>query len=87
MPVGKNSIKRVQNGGYSNVKSEAPDMLNSEIAEDATVIEKKPVVAKKSAPVSKKQTNTPAKKTAPKVKNKPDEPKVAVGDDMPVFLL
>lgn len=87
MPVGKNSIKRVQNGGYSNVKSEAPDMLNSEIAEDATVIEKKPVVAKKSAPVSKKQTNTPAKKAAPKVKNKPDEPKIAVGDDMPVFLL
>ena len=29
MPIGKNSIKRVANNGYSKVKSEAPDMENS----------------------------------------------------------
>jgi len=33
MPIGKNSIKRVTNNGYSNVKSEAPDMQNSEVIE------------------------------------------------------
>ncbi len=33
MPIGKNSIKRVVNGGYSAVKSEAPDMENSEVRE------------------------------------------------------
>ena len=33
MPIGKNAIKRVSNGGYSNVQSSAPDMENSVIAE------------------------------------------------------
>ena len=31
MPIGKNSIKRVKNGGYSNVKTSAPDMENSTV--------------------------------------------------------
>ncbi len=31
MPIGKNSIKRVQNSGYSNVKTTAPDMENSTV--------------------------------------------------------
>ena len=29
MPIGKNSIKRVANNGYSAVKTSAPDMENS----------------------------------------------------------
>ena len=29
MPIGKNSIKRVSNSGYSSVRTEAPDMENS----------------------------------------------------------
>ena len=29
MPIGKNSLKRVTNNGYSAVKTEAPDMENS----------------------------------------------------------
>ena len=49
MPIGKNAIKRVSNNGYSNVKSEAPDMENS-------------VVAKPEKPASNKST---AKKKAP----------------------
>ncbi len=31
MPIGKNAIKRVENNGYSNVKTEAPDMVNSTV--------------------------------------------------------
>lgn len=31
MPIGKNSIKRVNNGGYSNVRTSAPDMENSTV--------------------------------------------------------
>ena len=31
MPIGKNAIKRVENNGYSKVKSTAPDMENSEV--------------------------------------------------------
>ena len=33
MPIGKNALKRVENNGYSKVKSTAPDMENSEVAE------------------------------------------------------
>jgi len=31
MPIGKNAIKRVENNGYSNVKTEAPVMVNSTV--------------------------------------------------------
>ena len=31
MPIGKNAIKRVENNGYSNVKTSAPDMENSNV--------------------------------------------------------
>ncbi len=59
MPVGKNSIKRVTNNGYSSVKTEAPDMENSVITEKKT---------EKAIPQSKKSSaakSTP-KKAAPK---------------------
>lgn len=32
MPIGKNSLKRVSNNGYSKVATSAPDMENSEIS-------------------------------------------------------
>lgn len=63
MPIGKNSIKRVSNNGYSKVKAEAPDMENSEI-----IAEKKPV-AKKTTKVQAEKTapkKAPVKKAAPK---------------------
>ena len=47
MPIGKNAIKRVANNGYSNVKTTAPDMENSEV-----VSEKAKSTPKKSAPKS-----------------------------------
>lgn len=32
MPIGKNSLKRVTNNGYSKVQSSSPDMENSEVS-------------------------------------------------------
>ena len=101
MPIGKNSIKRVANNGYSNVKTDAPDMENSVVAEEATKPAKAAEKTAKAAPVAKKQ---PAKKpcakkaTAPKKAEAPkaepieknisdDSSYVAVGEDMPVYLL
>ncbi len=42
MPIGKNAIKRVENNGYSNVKTTAPDMENSSVITkpDEQVVEK-----------------------------------------------
>lgn len=61
MPIGKNSLKRVTNNGYSNVKTEAPDMENS------TVTVEKP--AQTEAPKAKKSSVT--KKTAQTTKAEP----------------
>ena len=71
MPIGKNSIKRVANNGYSNVKTNAPDMENSTVIANPSpeVVEKmlpkataqKPA-AKKTAATSKPKTETTAKK-------------------------
>ena len=48
MPIGKNAINRVANNGYSNVKSTAPDMENSVVAEVKAAPKKAP--AKNPAP-------------------------------------
>ena len=95
MPIGKNAIKRVENNGYSNVKTSAPDMENSNViaCPDAQVVEKLIAPVEKAA--AKK---TPAKKTATKKApaKKPVEKKteekdgfvsVALGSDMPYYLL
>ena len=72
MPIGKNALKRVSNNGYSNVKTTAPDMENSEV--DAVQSEKpssavKKTGAKKAAPAPKtesKKNSAPKKKPAEK---------------------
>ena len=71
MPIGKNAIKRVENNGYSKVKTSAPDMENSHVIAkpDAQVVEKiiAPVekeTAKKAA--AKAPAKAPAKKPAAK---------------------
>ena len=93
MPIGKNSIKRVANNGYSKVNSSAPDMENSEIKAEAP---KKAAVKKAAAPVKKaepKKAAAPAKKAEPKKAAVIDEATqknssiCSVGDEMPVFLL
>lgn len=65
MPIGKNAIKRVINNGYSNVKSEAPDMENSEVR-----VEKKPAnkkaASKNPAPkAATSKTKTSSSRTNP----------------------
>ncbi len=86
MPIGKNAIKRVENNGYSKVKTVAPDMENSHViaAPDAQVTEKlvKPVEKKTTKKASTKKV--PAKKTTVKKEN---FAKVEVGEDMPYYLL
>ena len=57
MPIGKNAIKRVENNGYSNVKTSAPDMENSSVIAKPD----EQVVEKMIAPVEKA---TAAKATA-----------------------
>ena len=59
MPIGKNSIKRAVNNGYSNVKTSAPDMENSDVI--PTPVE---VAQKVATETTKNATKTPVKKTA-----------------------
>lgn len=71
MPIGKNAIKRVENNGYSKVKTSAPDMENSHVIAkpDAQVVEKiiapvEKATAKKAA--AKAPAKAPAKKPTAK---------------------
>ena len=98
MPIGKNALKRVNNG-YSNVKTTAPDMEHSEIWEpEVKKTEKKPAEKKSTA----KSTSKTAPKSAPKkaekkADNKSDKlvkdshpdgfVRFAFGEDLPVYLL
>ena len=85
MSIGKNAIKRVENNGYSKVKTAAPDMENSSVAEEAAT--EMPVVetpAKK--PAAKK---SPAKKSAAKkcTKKLCETKGVQLCEEMPYYLL
>ncbi len=81
MPIGKNAIKRVENNGYSKVKSAAPDMENSNVIAnpDTQVVEVlvKPVaqaakkVPAKTATAVKTAVKPTAKKTPVKTAAKP----------------
>lgn len=72
MPIGKNSIKRAANNGYSKVTTSAPDMENS------VVVEEEPKEIKKTA--------TPKPKTAKKtaVKKSPQKSMEVEPDLSPV---
>lgn len=95
MPIGKNAIKRVENNGYSKVKSTAPDMENSEVVvavEPApTVVEfvPAPVKSAEKKPAAKKPAaKKPAAKKAPvKKAGKSVEPAISLGQDLPFYLL
>ena len=96
MPIGKNAIKRVENNGYSNVKTSAPDMENSSVIAkpDEQVVEKliAPVEAKMAAKTATKKPaakKAPAKKPVAK-KTAPEKDgfvRVGCGEDMPYYLL
>ena len=96
MPIGKNAIKRVENNGYSKVKTSAPDMENSNVLAnpDPQVIEKlvapvEAVAEEKAAPAKKcAAKKTPAKKpVAKKPAAKEGFARVEVGAEMPYYLL
>ena len=95
MPIGKNAIKRVENNGYSKVKTSAPDMENSNVIAnpDPQTIEKMVAPVEKAAKKTVAKKATPAKKTAAKkpAAKKPAEKegfiRVEVGTEMPYYLL
>lgn len=71
MSIGKNAIKRVENNGYSNVQTSAPDMENSDVVPETPVKEKR----------------APAKKTAVKTEGKNGFERYAFGRELPYWLL
>jgi hypothetical protein len=83
MPIGKNALKRVENNGYSKVKSAAPDMENSEVAVKAeeTV---QPAPAPKKTPAKKTAVKKPTEK---KAVGKQVEPAISLGGELPYYLL
>ena len=93
MSIGKNAIKRVENNGYSKVKTDAPDMINSTVIgatspEVIKMIEKE--IEVKDTTVSTKTTTEKPKKTVKKSTKKVEEVKktfYAIGDDIPVYFL
>lgn len=97
MPIGKNAIKRVSNSGYSNVQTSAPDMENSTIAkaEEPKLEEPKIEAPKIEAPATTPEVapkKTAPKKTAKKPAKKSEPTKqgfvhLAIGDDLPYYLL
>lgn len=94
MAIGKNAIKRVENNGYSKVKTNAPDMENSHVIANISeeVMEKivapveKKTAAKATAkkPAAKKPA---AKKATVKKVEKDGFERVEVGTEMPYYLL
>ena len=93
MPVGKNSIKRVTNNGYSKVTSNAPDMENSTVVANPS-----PEVIKVMIPSSEKMApkktatrkKTASKKEAPKTKQAEEgsyDGYINIGAELPIYLL
>lgn len=81
MPIGKNAIKRVNNNGYSSVVTSAPDMENSEIKEPAKQAPKEADLS----PVTTEKKVT--KKVTKKQTRKQERSFIAIGDEMPIYLL
>ncbi len=87
MPIGKNAIKRVENNGYSKVKTTAPDMENSHVIANpdpqvtekliAPVEEATKAAATKKPAAKKSSASTAKKSTAKKVVETPAEAPVA----------
>ena len=92
MPVGKNSIKRVTNNGYSKVASKAPDMENSTVIANPSpeVVEIMIPSSEKIAPKKPASKKPAAKKTAPKAENSSErngEGYINLGGELPIYLL
>ena len=82
MSIGKSAIKRVTNNGYSQVKTDAPDMQNSSVIPAPS----QEVMDKIVTPIEKKTTKkSTAKKTVTQSKNGFE--RVEVGENLPYYLL
>ena len=96
MSIGKNALKRVENNGYSKVKSSAPDMENSEVVEKVVVdlqgekkVERVPA-PKKTAKTTNCTELKVVKPRKPRVKKEEENSgfkTVAVGSELPYYLL
>ena len=85
MAIGKNAIKRVENNGYSKVKTTAPDMENSAVLEEV-----KAEVAVSETPVKKTAKKAPVKKACAKkpcAKKIGEAKGVQLCEDLPYYLL
>ena len=80
MSIGKNAIKRVQNNGYSNVKTSAPDMENS--TEIPTPVEVAEAVTQKKPAKKAPQKKAPTKKAV-----KVATGGIQLGSELPYYLL
>ena len=96
MPIGKNSIKRVTNNGYSKVATKAPDMENSTVIANPApeVVEVMIPSSEKIAPkkpAAKPATKKPAIKKAATDTEKNGERNgegyVNLGGELPIYLL
>jgi hypothetical protein len=85
MSIGKSAIKRVTNNGYSQVKTDAPDMQNSSVIPAPS----QEVMDKIITPIEKKTTKKSCKKTSKKAteQSKQGFERVEVGEDLPYYLL
>ncbi len=82
MSIGKSAIKRVENSGYSKVKTEAPDMLNSNvIAAPAEEITEKLI-----APIEKKTATKKTQKKSCSSKKKKGFITFSIGEELPYYL-
>ena len=77
MPIGKNAIKRVENNGYSKVKTAAPDMENSSVIAkpDEQVVEKMVVPVERRRRKNLRQRKHPRKNLR---RRKPHLPRTAL---------
>ena len=66
MSIGKSSLKRVENNGYSKVKTDAPDMQNSHVitapAEEVTEKLIAPIEQKNSTPKRRRKNRARRKR-------------------------
>ena len=94
MPIGKNSIKRVANNGYSAVKSDAPDMQNSTVIANISPEVVEVMIPKQEPEViteaTEKKKSAPKKKSATKkaeVAEKDGFTRYSFGEELPIHLL
>ena len=82
MSIGKSAIKRVENNGYSKVKTAAPDMQNSHVI--AAPAEE--VTEKLIAPIEVKKTAKKTTKKASTSKKKNGFIAFSIGEELPYYL-